>query len=946
MAYPLPDRRTMDEEKTLLRILLAEENERDDVALRDLLAAMHTPRVQPARATTHQAALQALSRGEHDVCLAAHDFGRQAGGGLRLLREARARGYRTPILLILDERDEEAIAAATAAGAAGCLLREELSLPLLTQSLRYAVAHAQADAARRQSETRYRLLFANMLEGMALHEIVYDDDGAPLDYAILDVNPRFEEKLGVSKQMVAGQPASAVYNELDAPIIDYFNQVATTGRPTRFEAHFPPTGHAFSISAFSPEPGRLAAIFRDVTARKSAERQSRRQTARAEALVRIAARLNARLDLEGILQAVCEETARALDAPAVSLILYDEQQDRFHYAASVGLPPNFNRLARPVPRAIYEMLVREQGPLIVIPDVQERDDLANNELFAAVDVRTLAVATLARGEQLMGALNVKSLGRRRAFSEGELALLQGIADQAVQAISNARLFAETDRLLRQTRRHAQQVQQIVDTLPEGVLLLNADHRLVLANPVAREFLPLLAQMTEEKDITRLGNQPLVDLLQPEADGPIWQEIAISRPERIFEVGGRAVRSEGRVGGWVLVVRDVTDERRHQEYVQTQDRLATVGQLAAGIAHDFNNIMAIISLYSETLERDPDLPKRKEYLGTIKKQARHAASLIGQILDFSRSATVERSPLDLTPFLKEAVKLLKRTMPETIHLTLRMKDEVCRVQGDPTRLQQAIMNLAVNARDAMPGGGELTIHLDHVQVAPDRQPPVPNMAPGRWVRLTVADTGAGIPAGDLPHIFEPFYTTKKRGEGTGLGLAQVYGIVKQHGGEIAVDSQEGQGTTFTIYLPALEESVPQEREEDEPPPPPAPDAETILIAEDEEEMRAAIQDILLDLGYRVLVAADGREALALFNEHGAAVDLVISDVVMPEMGGEELHQTLRRRWSQMKMILMSGYPLGESGRKFMEDAGTAWIQKPFTASSLAQTVRAILEPPAD
>ena len=270
--------------------------------------------------------------------------------------------------------------------------------------------------------------------------------------------------------------------------------------------------------------------------------------------------------------------------------------------------------------------------------------------------------------------------------------------------------------------------------------------------------------------------------------------------------GRPVGKEPRQ--WVLTLREVTEERDVQSRIQMQERLATVGQMAAGIAHDFNNIMAAILVYTDLMRSDAEMPATAcNQLGIIQQQVQRASSLIRQILDFSRRSVMEQSSLDLLPFIKELDKMLRRVLPETISLRLLYQPGAYVVSADPTRLQQALMNLAVNGRDAMPEGGKLLFELDRLELLPGETPPVAEMQPGKWIRICVADTGVGIPSEVLAHIFEPFYTTKPVGQGTGLGLAQVYGIIKQHDGYIDVQSQLGRGASFNIYLPAQEAPQP-------------------------------------------------------------------------------------------------------------------------------------------
>lgn len=677
-------------------------------------------------------------------------------------------------------------------------------------------------------------------------------------------------------------------------------------------------------------------------ARERYEEEIRQNAQRAEALVRTAARLNEPLDEQDVLDTICEEAVRVLDLPAAAISLYDEEREALILKANAGYPAAFREELGPVPISLFESLFAgAEGP-VVLADVREIDLEPFASQVAKHDLRSLAFVDVTHRGQLLGALAVNTYGEERAFSEDDLALLGGLAGQAAQAIANARLLGEARRLLERTREQSRQVQQIMEVVPEGVVLLNARNRIVLANPTGRDYLDQLADVSVGERLDVLDGRSLDDVLAPTEGAMPWRELRQEISGRIFMLTQRSVETAGGTAGRVLVIRDVTEERLRQKHMQTQERLATVGQLAAGIAHDFNNIMAIITLYSQSLERDPDFPKRQQYLETISKQARHAADLISQILDFSRRAVMERGQLDLAPFVKEVVKLLERTVPEHISLELETGQDAYVVNADPTRLQQALMNLALNARDAMPDGGILTIALDRLTVKELERSPVPDMAAGEWVRLAVSDTGSGIPAEDFDRIFEPFFTTKRPGAGTGLGLAQVYGIVKQHGGEIAVDSELDEGTTFTLLLPAVDGATDTDAREEETVAVPADVRRTILLVEDSDATRIAIGDTLDMLGYRVLAASTGREALALFSRHRGEIDAVLSDMVMPEMGGVELYRALTAEKPELKMVVMTGYPLADEGRSLLEQGIVDWIPKPFSPQAIAGKLQELWE----
>ncbi len=403
-------------------------------------------------------------------------------------------------------------------------------------------------------------------------------------------------------------------------------------------------------------------------------------------------------------------------------------------------------------------------------------------------------------------------------------------------------------------------------------------------------------------------------------------------------------SVGRVVGLVGIGRDITERKQAQAereqllaQVQEQERLATVGRLAAGIAHDFNNIMATIILYAQMMVQSEALSKAdRERASVITEQGWHAARLVEQILDFGRRTMLDRRSCDLLAHLRTQAELLGRTLPESIAIELEHGEDDYVVYADPTRMQVMITNLAVNARDAMPDGGTLRLSLERITVGPDAAPPLMGLEAGEWVRLRVADTGTGLAPEALAHLFEPFFTTKEPGKGSGLGLAQVYGIVVQHEGRIGVESRVGEGTAFSIYLPALNvratETLPLDMSAM-----PQGKGETVLVVEDEEVLRFALREILEMLGYRALEATDGESALALIEAQGAQIALVLSDVVMPKMGGVALLQALREKRWETPVILLTGHPVNSELEALRAQGLSDWVTKPPTIERLAQAL---------
>ncbi len=530
------------------------------------------------------------------------------------------------------------------------------------------------------------------------------------------------------------------------------------------------------------------------------------------------------------------------------------------------------------------------------------------------------------GEETVGVLMAVYEQRDGDGRERER-LLSTFAHQAAAAVQRLKsMLAEEQKRL----------ENLVEHLPVGVLLLDDDYRMLMANPLGRAFLSVLKAGNVNGRLSRLGSQRIADLVGRHSDKLPVEITTEGNPRRIFEV---QVRPMGKVHRqWVMTLREVTQERDYQTRIQMQDRLATVGQMAAGIAHDFNNIMAAILVYADLMRTDAELTETaRNRLGIIQQQVQRASSLIRQILDFSRRSVMEQSSLDLLPFIKELDKMLRRVISETVSLRLSYQPGTYVVKADPTRLQQALLNLAVNGRDAMPEGGRLLFELDKFEILPGDTAPIAEMQSGKWIRISVSDSGVGIPPENFAHIFEPFYTTKPVGQGTGLGLAQVYGIIKQHEGYIDVQSQVGRGTVFNIYLPA------QETPEAVNPPVDVPvklegNGRKVLVVEDDHATLTALRALLEAHHYQVLTASNGAEALRRYESLMGSVELVVSDVVMPQMGGLALYRKISEQWPQTKVLFITGHPLGKESQELLENGSVSWLQKPFSIQEFNLAVR--------
>ncbi len=418
-----------------------------------------------------------------------------------------------------------------------------------------------------------------------------------------------------------------------------------------------------------------------------------------------------------------------------------------------------------------------------------------------------------------------------------------------------------------------------------------------------------------------------------------------------EVTTSFLSNEGSPPVLLSIYRDISERKRAEESLRQAEeqlrqalKMEAIGRLAGGVAHDFNNLLTIVTGYGELLlarlgPRDP----LRDPVEAIKKAGDRAAALTRQLLAFSRKQIFQVRVVDLNGIVTDIGKMLRRLIGEDIELVLALSTGPLLVRVDPGQIEQVLMNLAVNARDAMPDGGRLTIRTAPVLLDEKFLAGKPEILPGAYFLLSVQDTGVGMAASTREHLFEPFFTTKEVGKGTGLGLAMAYGVIKQSGGHIEVESEPGKGATFRIYLPRAEEAAPVQGEKSGASIATLPrGTETVLLAEDEDSVRALARKLLQASGYTVLEAQTGGEALQLCERHSGPIHLLVSDVIMPGLNGRQLADRIAARRSGIKVLFVSGYSDEVLGQKGLLEAGTTLLKKPFTAAALARTVRQVLD----
>lgn len=421
------------------------------------------------------------------------------------------------------------------------------------------------------------------------------------------------------------------------------------------------------------------------------------------------------------------------------------------------------------------------------------------------------------------------------------------------------------------------------------------------------------------------------------DGTLYTEEATISPVR---------DPQGGIVNYVAVKRDITEQLKLESRFRQSQKMETVGLLAGGVAHDFNNILAAIMCNAGFLAKDlaPEDPRQKD-VKEILAASERAASLTHQLLAFSRRQIMATRVTDINGLMVGMVRMLGRVIGEMVMLAVKLNPSPCTADVDPGQIEQVIMNLALNARDALPGGGVITLETEIINPPSEFFDSHPDLPKGPLVCLKVGDTGCGMSEEIKRQLFEPFFTTKERGKGTGLGLSTVFGIVKQSRGEITVESEPGKGSVFTVYLPFKETPV-QDKEKGKVSEPQINGHETVLLVEDEESLRRLGARILSSGGYKVLVAADGQEALKLMEERGKPVDLLMSDVVLPGMSGRELGLELARRSLIGRALYMSGYTDDAIVKHGVLEPGIAFIYKPFTVDAALLKLREVLDGPAE
>ena len=678
----------------------------------------------------------------------------------------------------------------------------------------------------------------------------------------------------------------------------------------------------------------LYAIYRDISERKRADALS-------SALYRIAEETSSGEELPQFYKAIHNIVAELMYARNFYIALYDPMTGYLSFPYWVDeedpVPP-----PRKLARGLTEYVLRTGEPLLAAPDVFD-DLVARAEVhpIGAPSVDWLGVPLKANNSSI-GVVVIQSYTDNVRFGEKDKEILTFVSRQLASAIEHKR---NEEALRRSEVRYRSLVQSAV----YGIYRASREGKFLDVNPALVAMLGYgsaeeVLELDPQRDVCR----------HPEEQSRLMEEFKAKSRLDNFEMEWKrkdeniiTVRLSGRVVSSTkdseefleVIAEDVTEKRVLEDQFRQAQKMEAVGRLAGGVAHDFNNLLMVISGYTEVmlenLDRQTGLYSKAE---AIQQAAERATTLTRQLLAFSRKQLLELKVVDVNTIIRDMERLLTPLIGETIELVTRLDSSLGRTRADAGQLEQVLMNLVVNAKDAMPDGGKITIQTSNMELDSSHRREHTYIQPGPYVMLSVSDTGCGMDKETQARIFEPFFTTKEKGKGTGLGLSTVYGIVKQSGGYIFAQSEVGQGTTLRIFLPRVADKAEivatarHPREETR-------GSETVLLVEDEESVRQLVRETLESRGYTVLEAEDGEKALAIAGQKDG-LQLMITDVVMPGINGQELAKEIAKSHPKTKVLFLSGYA-EDTIRQDALEPGTAFLQKPFTLQTLLKKVREVL-----
>ncbi len=666
------------------------------------------------------------------------------------------------------------------------------------------------------------------------------------------------------------------------------------------------------------------------------------------------------LQTSQFLRTIMESMEKLLDFDRGLILLTNEDKSRLVFADGYGYSPeergfffmgqSFFSIS-PLSRGPFVICYREQKPLFVNNIDAIRKDLSPKSLEYAreMGVHSFICVPIAYEGEVEGILAVDNRRTKRNLTQSDLNLLLGIAPSIAFSIRLSRVYQSL-------KESEERFRNLSENSPDIIFTLESDGRLNYVNPawekilghrpeevLGRYFLEFVSHEDHRLYIDQFKRIRDDRFIMRDATGTILDR---SGKARLFIANvAPDFNSDGNVKGIVGSLKDITEQRRLEEQLNHASKMEAIGTLTGGIAHDFNNIIHALSGYNQILMRDHSTAGGWKHLESIHELTERAADLIRQLLFFSRRVESKPERMDLNREIQSLCELLYRTIPKMIAVDFKPSGSPCTVHADPVQISQVIMNLIVNARDAMPDGGTINIRTDLVRLDDPHEAQMKFLAPGKYVWMSIQDTGMGMDRTTREHIFEPFFTTKEAGKGTGLGLSVVYGIVKHHGGSILCSSEPGKGTEFEIYLPCCEEAADGKKPEEDREDAIAPEVSrtTILFVDDDHNLREIGLDMLQYYGYEVITADSGERALELFRDQQNRIGLVVLDLIMPGMGGAKCMKELLHLNPDTKIVISSGCLPDAALAASIEDGASGYIEKPYSFDRLNLEIERILHP---
>ncbi len=778
-----------------------------------------------------------------------------------------------------------------------------------------------------ESREKYSLLFNQMSDAFALHEIIFDDEGNPVNYKYIDINPAFEKLFKVSKEYLLSGDGHRAKKYL---WFDEFNDVALTGEYTYFTTFSPEFNKHFEITAYSPKKNRVACIFKDVTKRTASEKA-------------LQALIKSSIETEGqsFFDTVTESLAHWLKADSVMI---GKINDERRFETFSNYTDNTYVESKSYSQQDFPCSLEMGRDLYIIPE-NVTDHFSGSTLLKELNAESICSMVLKSEGKLLGFICCV-FRRKYEPDESTISVLRSITAKTVLEI-------EREYIASKLKENQKRFQSIMDNAHALVCILDLDHRYVLVNRKYESVLNVKSEFIIGEKIYDILEQNLADRYVSESIRVLNEDAAHTFSETFAERDGK-VRyflttifplkdADDKTYAICSITLDQTNQKQAEEgrrqlekqLIQAQ-KMESIGRLAGGIAHDFNNILTGILGYAELLQFNLKETGSEDSLaaGYIMKGAERAANLTKQLLGFARGGKYNPVSLDLNEVITDTVNVSEKIFDKRVEVVFDLKDDIHLVEADRNQMDQVFTNLLINARDAMPDGGRLRLTTDNVYMDDQESDNELRIKSGDYVRVSVRDSGVGIPDEIKSKIFEPFFTTKDVDKGTGLGLATVYGIIKNHNGYVFVESSPGKGSEFILCIPACDADETDDNYES---------GElykgdsTILIVDDEEIVRNTTSKMLTNLGYHTIFACNGIEAVEIYKERSEEIDLVLLDFIMPHMDGQETKTRLEKINPDVKIVLASGYSNRGKTEKILKSGNVEFLQKPFRIHTLSKTI---------